>query len=362
MKTSLLPLAMLLASIAGFAMPSEGVAGPDNARLSAQQRGEMISRFVMKWGVYVEATYGTDARTWAMRLVPQFAKGDAANLRRALGRGTYEGAMAELDGIGRRLSDAQIIDRFARMDTRKVVKPGDIALKVLGDAEADLVYTPIQPCRIIDTRSTVAGQIAANSTRSFSVRGLANYTSQGGSLTDCGLQNESPAAMAMNVTAVLPSIAGYATVFPYNSSQPLTSSVNYSAGAIVNNAIISKLAPGAPAFDISIYSFAAAHYVVDVVGYFDTPKATALECTETFITQSVSASNNFDIRVPDCPATHTMTGAGCRSGGFGEAEWAINGLFKHSSLGVIAYCAGVNKTTGSITIEGTARCCRVPGR
>lgn len=85
----------------------------------------------------------------------------------------------------------------------------------------------------------------------------------------------------------------------------------------------------------------------------------SLDCTNTFTAQNVSANSTFDHAIPSCSAGYTLTGAGCRTPGFNEANWAINGLFQASPSNVMAYCAGVNLTAGTIRVEGTAQCCRV---
>jgi hypothetical protein len=321
---------------------------------SPAERGELIRQFVLRWGTYVENTYGVDARTWSSRLVPQFATGDATNLRRSLQRDTYEGAMAVLDGAGQRVSDDKVITALAMQPANSIVAPMS-----LGDAEADLVYTPIQPCRIVDTRSTAAGAIAANSTRSFTVWGVANYTSQGGSATNCGLSAESPAAAVLNVTVVLPTGGGYATVYPYSATRPATASVNYAAGNIVNNSIIAKLAPGAPAYDITLYTAAQAHYVVDVVGYFDAPHATALDCTDVTDTRDVAAGARAT-GAPSCPAGYTLTGGGART--VSNDDMIINASAPNS-VGANDWFTSIQNTgLTTRTVTFTSRCCRVPGR
>jgi len=57
--------------------------------------------------------------------------------------------------------------------------------KHIGDSRADLVYTPVTPCRIIDTR-LAGGAIGAGTTRSFLVTGT-DLSSQGGSGTGCNV-------------------------------------------------------------------------------------------------------------------------------------------------------------------------------
>ena len=76
------------------------------------------------------------------------------NFQRALQRSTFEGAMATLDGAGHKLSDNKVIDVLAASDTL-------IGPYALGNLDKDLVFTAVEPCRIVDTRSTPAGAIAA---------------------------------------------------------------------------------------------------------------------------------------------------------------------------------------------------------
>lgn len=330
------------------------------APLSPAARGELSRRFVVKWGNYVQRVYEVPVGTWARRMVPSFVAADPANFRKALLRDTFEGAMAELTGTGHRLSDAAVIDRLARASMAKSrVAAADV--KTLGALSNDLVFTPLQPCRIVDTR-VAGGVIAANSTRSFKAVNSADFTAQGGSATNCGTLGLSASAVALNITAVTPGIAGYATVFPFGTTQPVASSVNYSAGAIVNNAIIAQIPNPLQTSDFTVFTFAQSHYVIDIVGYFAPPVATALECTETFDSQSVPADATFNIDLSNCPTGYTITGAGCRTPGFDQANFAVNGLYRPQPGVMDAFCSGLNKTAGPITVEGTVRCCRVPGR
>jgi len=323
--------------------------------LSPKARGEMTRQFVLRWGGYVQRVYRVPVGVWSKRMVPTFASVDGANFRDALARNTFEGAMAALSGSGHRLDDEAVITKLAM--SRGKAQP------VLGAAAADLVYTPVQPCRIADTRNTADGPIAAGSSRDFVAVNQPNYTAQGGSATDCGLLGVTAAAVAVNLTAVAPDRPGYATAYPFGTARPLAASVNYGAGQFVNNGIIVQVPSPLTTSDFSLYSYGEAHYVVDVVGYFAAPQATALDCTGTFASQNVAANDIFDIELPGCAAGYRLTGAGCRTAGFDEASWGINGLFRTSASAPLgAYCSGKNNTNGTITVQGTAQCCRVPGR
>ncbi len=72
-------------------------------------------------------------------------------------------------------------------------------------------------------------------------------------------------SVVLNVTATEPDEAGYLTVYPGGAPRPDTSNVNYLAGETIPNAVIVGLGPTGT---LDIFSFAASHVVVDIVGYF----------------------------------------------------------------------------------------------
>lgn len=333
------------------------------APLSPAERGQLTRSFVLKWGHYVERVYGVPVGTWAKRMVPGFATADAANFRKAMQRDTFEGAMAELTGTGQRLSDERVIDRMARTTAKSARAPLTLAAsKALGSLASDLMYTPVVPCRVVDTRHTVAGVIPVQTTRDFMAVNQPNYTAQGGSATDCGVLGANASAVVLHVTVVSPAANGFATIYPFGAARPLASNLNYNAGQTINSTVVVKIPNPTASSDFTLFSEATAHYVADIVGYYAPPVATALECTNTFVSSTVLANATFDIAIPACPTGYTLTGAGCRTLGFNQAAWGINGMYATDASSIGTFCSGTNTTAGSITVQGTARCCRVPGR
>lgn len=321
------------------------------AELSPQERGELTKRLVNRWGAYLQRVYGIRPGVWVKRMAPTLARVDADNFREALTRDTFEGAMAALGGVGQHLSDAQAITKLASAS----------GTKTLGALGNDLVYTPIPPCRIVDTRNTAAGAISANSTRSFVSVNAANFVSQGGSATNCETLGVAATAVAINLTAVTPTGAGYATAYPFGTAQPLAASVNYTAGAIVNNALIVQIPNPLSTADFTVYTFAQSHFVADIVGYFAPPRATSLECIDVPLSQFVPAGQNFQFQLLSCPLGYAITDASCASG-FNEVNWAINGMTPVARSTTLPFCAGTNISANQIMVAGTTRCCRVPGR
>lgn len=320
------------------------------ANASSQERAALTRQFVNKWGAYVQRVYGVPVGTWARRMGPTLGRVDGDNFRNALKRDTFEGAMAELGGNGEQLSDAQMIDRFAA----KAGAAGTVGTKTLGSLSNDLVYTPITPCRILDTRSTAAGAIANNSTRSFVAISASSFTSQGGSATNCGTLGLNVTAVAINLTAVTPSGAGYATAYPFGTAQPVAASVNYTAGAIVNNALIVQIPNPLSSFDFTVYTFAQSHYVADIVGYFAPPVATALQCQDTANTSvtGIAAGGTANASAPGCPTGYTQTATNCET-----SSWLMPIVFSHSGT-----CSARNNDTTPQDLRASRTCCRVPGR
>jgi hypothetical protein len=143
----------------------------------------------------------------------------------------------------------------------------------LGALSTDLVYTPITPCRIMDTRNTGAnaGILIAGSTRSF-VGWNDSYTLQGGDNTDCNLPfSTDNAALVLNLTTVNPSSAGFITAFPADAVQPLAATINFGAGEVKGNNAFLKLNQTIGQADFNVYSTSATHLVADVVGYYAKP-------------------------------------------------------------------------------------------
>jgi len=142
----------------------------------------------------------------------------------------------------------------------------------LGDSQADLVYTPVTPCRIIDTR-LVGGPIAGGATRSFRVTGT-DLSAQGGSATGCGIPSGPATAAVINFVAVNPAGPGDLRITPFGTPMPTASIVNYAAVPglnIANGPAVTICDPAVAACpsDFTIRADGSATQVVaDVQGYF----------------------------------------------------------------------------------------------
>src|SRR5205085_2253105 len=100
------------------------------------------------------------------------------------------------------------------------VKRGLLNTKALGDLADDLVYTPVVPCRIVDTRLGAGGVLLATNQRDWLAHSAGGFASQGGSASNCGIA-VAPAAVMINVT-LANTVGGpeFFTAWPFNQPRP----------------------------------------------------------------------------------------------------------------------------------------------
>ncbi|MGW0750742.1 hypothetical protein [Streptomyces sp. NPDC002587] len=119
-------------------------------------------------------------------------------------------------------------------------------------------YTSVKPSRLVDTREglgTAKGQVAAQRTFGVQVAG------QG------GLPAKGVTAVALNVTVTDPKGPGHLTVFPGGQQAPSTSSVNFTAGQTVANAVIVPVGPDGR-INVRNGAWSQTDVIVDVTGYY----------------------------------------------------------------------------------------------
>jgi hypothetical protein len=229
---------------------------------------------------------------------------------------------------------------------------------VLGATNDDLVYTPVAPCRIVDTRNA-GGPIAAGTSAAFIVD-ASTFTSQGGFNGDCGIPFSASAAVAMTITVTQPESAGYFTAWAIGNPQPFASVLNYLANQTIATTSIIPVLPGTGGNGFMLFSVANAHVVVDVVGYFAAPVATALNCV-TVSSGAVAAPVNtwFPIDAA-CPAGTTATG-----GGYDTTEGTLGypDVWLTSVPNANGWRTWVDNQAGAPrNILTYAVCCQIPGR
>lgn len=304
------------------------------------ERAQWVYRIVAKWGGHVHEAYRLDPRRWAATMAPAFARASLPALKDAAQARSFT---AMNDALLAAPSPAATL---ASSTTGKSGK--------LGEIDKDLVYVPVTPCRILDTR-IVGGPIAANSFRDFDLADVPRFAPQGGDTSNCNVGDKgSFAAAALNITVVGPATAGYITAFPYLASQPTAATLNYTAGDIRNGLAIVRLDQTAATYEFSVYSFAQTHLVADIVGYFREPEATALDCVTVSSVQTFGRGS-VTVDSPACPSGYTILSGSC------FANAALNeSVTGDASHRCSAWYPGV--ATANVYAVSHARCCRIPGR
>ncbi len=208
-------------------------------------------------------------------------------------------------------------------------------------------YNGIVPERMLDTRppgsggcaaSTVdsqacnTGPIAQGETRLLQIAGRGSIPSAAG-----------VSAVAVNLAAITPTASNFMSVFPGNSTFDGTANINFTAGQIISNMVITKVAPDGT---IAIYNNTGATQVtVDVVGYFP--------ATSSFV--SFPPQRFVDTRAPGAPAwggptcDHAYEGIGPIPPG-GSIDVVMTGRCSSvpaSGVGAVALNVTVVNSTGS---------------
>jgi hypothetical protein len=228
--------------------------------------------------------------------------------------------------------------------------------KKLGDLNQDLVYTPVQPCRIVDTRNTAAGVIAAGTTRSFVAINAASFTSQGGSATNCGTLGVAATAVAVNFTVVNTLGAAFITVFPFGTTQPLAATMTYGLNDLISNTAIVKIPNPLASSDFSVFAAAGTHLVADIVGYFAPPLATALDCaTVSGVATNVPAGAYSSLPTLFCAANYTPVALSISA----AENVLVADSYTAGNAGQI-FVRSLSANAQNVTAK--LMCCRVPGR
>jgi hypothetical protein len=141
-----------------------------------------------------------------------------------------------------------------------------------------LVYSPLPPCRVADTRAAAAGMLQPGAPRTFHVVGASSdFAVQGGVAGGCGLPGfaaGSPQvrAVVLNLVAVNPQGAGNLRAWAADQAVPAASVLNYAQvpGLNIANAVVVSLRQDSEGQDLSLrVDQAASHVVIDVLGYFE---------------------------------------------------------------------------------------------
>ncbi|MEP7048433.1 MAG: hypothetical protein ABI949_17205 [Ilumatobacteraceae bacterium] len=166
--------------------------------------------------------------------------------------------------------------------------PTQVIVDLTGFYPFGASFDAIRPSRLLDTRTgpestTVDGQFLGIGRRP----GLSTTEVK---VTGRGTVPNDAAAVAVNVTAINPTLEGFVSVYPCGGPIPLASTLNFPAAAIVSNAAIVKVGAGG---SICIFSNVETDLVVDVNGY-DAVQTVAQFLEPTRVLETRPALTTFD--------------------------------------------------------------------
>jgi hypothetical protein len=216
-------------------------------------------------------------------------------------------------------------------------------------------YVPLSPFRILDTRP--AGALGPGNVRPLQVTGV-------------GITPVPPGATAVviNVTEVNDSAASLLTVYPFNTSRPTASNLNFLAHTVIANLVTVTLGTGGK---INIYNaLGSVNVLVDVEGYFASQPASDV----TGLFHPVSPIRVCDTR-PQSPTPICSAHGALRPGALMVVNFAATGgLPGDGTAGaVVVNLTGVagtastylslfpTKLDGTCSVTGTSNINLAPG-
>ncbi|MFL6198295.1 MAG: hypothetical protein ACJ76J_03880 [Thermoanaerobaculia bacterium] len=272
--------------------------------------------------------------------------------RRALRPAAPGIVAADARRIASRMDEASLRAVAAGEDVavEKVVDDATLRSAVapaLGSSLSDLVFVPLAPCRIIDTR-LAGGFLAAGETRDFQVAGVTEFGAQGGTQGGCGVPAGSAepnaAAVVVNFIAVGPAGPGDLVAWAWGQPKPNASVINYSnvPGLNIANGVVVPIAGTnlVPA-DLHLQAeVSGTHVVADVTGYFTRFPMDQFSDNEKSITV-VSDGGAVDLSAGACTVVNSCTITASAPGQVIVRAWAQVSINHGTNIGGDRIAVGV---------------------
>jgi hypothetical protein len=260
---------------------------------------------------------------------------------------------ADAKRLARFLSDEQLRAIAEGEDAEPILNAAaelrQITGNALGDNHSDLLFVPVTPCRIIDTRLGSGGRLLPGVVRDFQVLGKTEFQPQGGNMNGCGLPDNPPdeiaAAVMMNFFAVNPQGSGTIRAWAYGDPVPLAAAIVYdNLGQFfsITNGLIVPVVGGAsvPANMQVRADFNATHLAVDVTGYFIRFPIEQFESTQKTITE-ISETGAVDLSSGACTEVSSCTITSGAAGKVIVRAWAQIKLNHGTDVGGDRIAVGV---------------------
>ena len=234
------------------------------AKIDANREG-FIDQLVAEWAAVADPTLYSNL---GEELRPLMRAATSWQLYAASLVGDYRSVQQVVTGKASPASYVNALGGVAQPKAARMMGPFAV-----GAAASSLVFTPIAPCRIMDTRNSGArtGIIVPGSPRTVDMTTAAFSKGQGGDLSCVGLPSYSDYAWSANVTVVGFSGGNGALVaYPFGDSAPNTSIINYYPGpfAIANSSTFTGCLGCTDDIVLSALGVGT-HVIVDIMGYFE---------------------------------------------------------------------------------------------
>jgi len=244
------------------------------------------------------------------------------------------------------------------------IKAQNVQPEALGTGNGDLVYTAIEPCRIMDSRnampaSGLTNPLVGNHLYSTPSETSSGYALYGGNASDCvNGPGSNIWAIAIVITILNPNFDAFLGVSDINSLSTVLSNValNYTHGQGLSTLYIAPQTTGLNIY-FAMPSGLSANVIFDAVGYFASSSATALNCqAQNGTPVGIASFTVAGATSPTCPAKFFLTSGNCKGTDAGLV------LITSSAQNDGTWFCKYNNNGSASTIEADAICCQVPGR
>ncbi len=336
------PVAALLAgSLASLAFAAPPNVRPDALLQIDMNRAAVVERIISSWSAELPSAQIDSLKAKLMGL-------RADQLLAANISGSFDGVLSVLHSQDKDQTLLQNPNTFTRNMSAGLIGSGD-RVKAVGETDRDLVYTPVTPCRLFDTREAI-GPLAAGAQRNLQVI-ASSFISQGGAATNCNVDPGAKAAV-INVAVVFPTGQGHITVWPANLPVPVASSLNFAPTSVqvaeANGLIVPLCTTACPdSAEIAAQATHATHLIADVVGYFMPPNRNG-DGLRVFQHAGswVSSANGASTNVANQPAASVAGGANNQATAFAAG---IAGGFNNQATSNYSTVAGGNDNVAGST-------------
>jgi hypothetical protein len=157
--------------------------------------------------------------------------------------------------------------------------------KAAGEPARDLVYTPVAPCRILDTRRALAAglpsPLSGGTLYPFKFTTTTSFLDFGGSASNCNIPPASDVkAVVLGVSLLqeqgLPNFSAYAGISDVNDLSAVLQNaiLNFNIGDAAGSTAILRAGSSGEFLYLAMPTSVKANYTVEITGYFTSPMRT----------------------------------------------------------------------------------------